>query len=135
MVQRTVLKVDISCQKCKQKLLKAVSTLHGIDKIETDEAKGTLTVTGNADPYEIVLRTRKATGKCAEVVTIGPPPAPPKQDGQKKPEEKKPEAKKQDNKDEKKPFFHDPHTCPECQRIVIVPVGPYNQPTASCSVM
>jgi hypothetical protein len=29
MVQRTVLKVDISCQKCKTKVLKAVSTLEG----------------------------------------------------------------------------------------------------------
>ena len=29
MVQRTVLKVDLSCSKCKKKLLKAVSALEG----------------------------------------------------------------------------------------------------------
>jgi hypothetical protein len=29
MVQKTVLKVDISCQKCKTKVLKAVSALEG----------------------------------------------------------------------------------------------------------
>lgn len=61
----------------------------GVDKIETDAGKGTLTVTGNADPYEIIVRTRKA-GKFAEVVSVGPPPAPPKQGGPKKPDDKKP---------------------------------------------
>jgi len=77
MVQRTVLKVDISCLKCKKKILKAVTGLEGVDQIEVDAAKGTLTVTGNADPYEIIVRCRKA-GKFAEVVSVGPPPAPPK---------------------------------------------------------
>lgn len=60
-----------------------------MEKIEIDEAKGTLSVTGDADPYEVIVRSRKA-GKFAEVISIGPPPAPPKQDGPKKPEEKKP---------------------------------------------
>ncbi|KAG2696197.1 hypothetical protein I3760_07G047400 [Carya illinoinensis] len=100
MVQKTVLKVSINCLKCKQQLLKAVSALQGVDKVEVDEVKGTLTVTGDADPYDIIVRTRK-TVKFAEVVSIGPPPAPPKQDGQKKPadeeeacrtEEARPEA-------------------------------------------
>ncbi|KAG5241181.1 heavy-metal-associated domain-containing family protein [Salix suchowensis] len=80
MVQRTVLKADISCQKCKKKFLKAVSSLEGVDTIEVDQGKGTLTVTGDADPYDIILRSRK-TGKHVEVVSIGPPPAPPKTAG------------------------------------------------------
>ncbi|KAJ8567551.1 hypothetical protein K7X08_019759 [Anisodus acutangulus] len=92
MVQKTVLKVDVSCDKCKKKILKAVSGLPGVEKIEIDEAKGTLTVMGDADPYEVIVRSRKA-GKFAEVVSIGPPPAPPKPDGQKKPDEMKPEQK------------------------------------------
>ncbi|KAF9682259.1 hypothetical protein SADUNF_Sadunf05G0090300 [Salix dunnii] len=129
MTQRTVLKVDISCQKCKKKLLKAVSALEGVDKIEADQAKGTLTVTGNADPYEIIIRTRKA-GKHAEVVSIGPPPAPPKQDGQKKTQEKKPEVKTQ---------IHDPHTCPQCRQMYLmslpVSMPRYDEPSQSCSVM
>ncbi|CAM8956985.1 unnamed protein product [Rhodiola kirilowii] len=54
-VQKTVLKVDISCDKCKKKILKAITGLQGVDKIEIDEAKGTITVTGNADPYEIIV--------------------------------------------------------------------------------
>ncbi|KAJ6997142.1 heavy metal-associated isoprenylated plant protein 43-like [Populus alba x Populus x berolinensis] len=139
MAQRTVLKVDISCEKCKKKLLKAVSTLEGVDKIEADQAKGTLTVTGNADPYEIIMRTRK-TGKHADVVSIGPPPAPPKQDGQKKPEEKKPDEKKP----EEKAQIHDPHTCYphtcyQCRQIYLMPMpmsmAPYDEPNPSCSIM
>ncbi|KAI3450981.1 hypothetical protein Pfo_007646 [Paulownia fortunei] len=83
MVQKTVLKVEISCHKCKTKLLKAVSGLQGVDKVEVDGEKGTLSVTGDADPYEIIVKVRKA-GKFADVVSVGPPPAPQKQDAQKK---------------------------------------------------
>ncbi|KAK6924402.1 hypothetical protein RJ641_010602 [Dillenia turbinata] len=39
MVQ-TVLKVDVSCLKCKKQLLKSISQLIGVDKIEVDAAKG-----------------------------------------------------------------------------------------------
>ncbi|KAL9680617.1 hypothetical protein QQ045_018500 [Rhodiola kirilowii] len=92
-VQKTVLKVDISCDKCKKKILKAITGLQGVDKIEIDAAKGTITVTGNADPYEIIVQERKA-GRFAEVVTIGPPPAPEK--------DVKKDEKKDDKKDHKK---------------------------------
>ena len=49
-----------------------------------------MTVTGSADPYEIIVHARKV-GKYAEVLSIGPPPGPPKD---KKPDEKKPAEKK-----------------------------------------
>ncbi|KAM1529232.1 hypothetical protein ACFX1Z_018463 [Malus domestica] len=130
MVQRTVLKVDTSCLKCKKKLLKAVSGLQGVDKVEVDATKGTLTVTGNCDPYEIIIRTRKA-GKFAEVVSIGPPPAPPKP-AEKKPEVKKPEIKKPDQKVE---HFHMPHNCEVCQRLAIVRLEPSYDHNPSCSIM
>ncbi|XP_062143537.1 heavy metal-associated isoprenylated plant protein 43-like [Alnus glutinosa] len=132
MVQRTVLKVDISCLKCKKKLLKAVSALQGVDKVETDAAMGTLTVTGDADPYEIIVRTRKA-GKFAEVVSIGPPPAPPKKD-EKKPEEKKPDPKKPDQMTEVYiPYM--PYNCHVCEQVAMVPVGLWDEPTPSCSIL
>lgn len=148
---KTVLKLDIACQKCKTKVLKAVTAIEGIffffffsdiklvgirfhilielqalflilfwicklilvlgvDKVETDEVKGTLAVTGTADPFDIVKRTRKAiacAGKVVDVVTIGPPP---------KPEEKKPDDKKPDNKkpDDKKPDDKKPDPPPVC---------------------
>ncbi|XP_059645329.1 heavy metal-associated isoprenylated plant protein 43-like [Cornus florida] len=131
MVQRTVLKVDISCQKCKKKLLKAVTGLEGVDKVEVDEAKGTLTVTGDADPYEIIVRTRKA-GKHAEVVSIGPPPAPPKQDA-KKPEEKKPDDKKPDQKAQAEIQY--PYNWPMYQPMPIIQVVRSEEPNPSCSIM
>ncbi|KAK2998871.1 hypothetical protein RJ639_022881 [Escallonia herrerae] len=142
MVLKTVLKVDITCEKCKKKLLKAVSGLQGVDKIEIDRTKGTLTVTGEADPYEIIVRTKKA-GKFVEVVSIGPPPAPPK-----KPDEKKPDEKKADEKkppEQKKPdqiaqaHIHMPnYYCPVCDQMPMpVPVymARWEEPTPSCTIM
>lgn len=101
----------------------------GVDKVETDVEKGTLTVTGDADPYEIIVRTRKA-GKFAEVVSIGPPPAPPK----KEPDEKKPDPKKPDEKTQAHiPYM--PHNCLVCERVAMVPVGQWDEPTPSCSIL
>ncbi|XP_030974686.1 heavy metal-associated isoprenylated plant protein 43-like [Quercus lobata] len=133
MVQRTVLKVDIACQKCKKKLLKAVSSLQGVDKVEVDEGKGTLTVTGSADPYEIIVRARK-TGKFAQVVSIGPPPAPPKKD-EKKPDEKKPDEKKPDEKkpDPQPQVFYVPHHC-VCERVGVVHIDQWQEPNPSCTI-
>ncbi|KAK9285066.1 hypothetical protein L1049_024251 [Liquidambar formosana] len=131
MVQRTVLKVDISCQKCKKKLLKAVSGLEGVEKVEVDVAKGTLTVTGDADPYEVIVRTRKA-GKFAEVVSVGPPPAPPKKDGKEKADEKKGDEKKPEPKAEiPMPCY----TYPICEPVGFVRVDRWDEPNASCSIM
>ncbi|KAF6144238.1 hypothetical protein GIB67_004911 [Kingdonia uniflora] len=131
MVQKTVLKVDLSCKKCKKKLLKAVSGLEGVDKIELDAAKSTLTVTGTTDPYKIVVRSRRIN-KLAEIVTIGPPPPPPKPDAQKKPDDKKPEEKKP----EQKPQVNMYHTCRMCEGSVFrVPYYHWEEPNMSCSIL
>ncbi|XP_076897820.1 heavy metal-associated isoprenylated plant protein 43-like [Bidens hawaiensis] len=140
MVQRTVLKVQLSGEKSKKKILTAVSGLQGVDHIEIDVAKGTLTVTGDADPYEIIIRVKK-TGKFVEVLTVGPPPAPPKKPEEKKPPEKKPEEKKPPEKkpeekkppekkpEEKKPDpnahiqpynIHNPQDCVICQQMAML---------------
>ncbi|KAI3415110.1 HMA domain-containing protein [Psidium guajava] len=126
MVKKTVLKVSIPCQKCKKKLLKAVSALHGVDKIEVDSSKGTLTVTGDVDPYDVVRRARKA-GKYAEVMSIGPPPPLPKLDGRKKTEEKKPDVKAAQ--------IHTPFDCPICQQMAVVHMPRWEEPNPSCSIM
>lgn len=100
----------------------------GVDKIEIDAAKGTLTVTGDADPVEIITRTRR-TGKTAEVVSVGPPPPPPKPDAagdQKKAEEKKTEKKAQQE-------VQEPRACHVCEQMG-VHIGPYDT-HASCSIM
>ncbi|XP_060191970.1 heavy metal-associated isoprenylated plant protein 43-like [Lycium barbarum] len=134
MVQKTVLKVDVSCDKCKKKILKAVSGLPGVEKIEIDDAKGTLSVTGDADPYEVIVRSRKA-GKFAEVISIGPLPAPPKPDGQKKPDQKpKPQPEPQ-------PMAHMyghimPPVCACCQRSPhVVHMTHREEPTPQCSIL
>ncbi|XP_009791039.1 heavy metal-associated isoprenylated plant protein 2-like [Nicotiana tabacum] len=136
MVQKTVLKVDVSCDKCKKKILKAVSGLPGVEKIEIDGTKGTLSVTGDADPYEVIVRSRKA-GKFAEVVSIGPPPAPPKPDGQKMPEEKKPEQKpKPQAQMYAPPPPIMPPVCAVCQGITpVVHVTRREEPNPQCSIL
>ncbi|XP_055804499.1 heavy metal-associated isoprenylated plant protein 43-like [Solanum dulcamara] len=139
MVQKTVLKVDVSCDKCKKKILKAVSSLPGVEKIEIDGAKGTLSVTGNADPYEVIVRSRKA-GKFAEVISIGPPPAPPKPDGPKKPEVKKPEQQGPKPQPEAQmygpPFPLIPQVYSCCQSLPHgVHVTRREEPTPQCSIL
>ncbi|KAE8010527.1 hypothetical protein FH972_006894 [Carpinus fangiana] len=102
----------------------------GVDKVEADAAKGTLTVTGDADPYEIIVHIRKA-GKCAEVVSIGPPPAPPK-----KPDEKEPDKKKPDHPKIKVQIPCMPHNCLfVCEPVAMVPVGLWDEPNPPCSIM
>lgn len=102
--------------------------ISGVDKIEVDAGKGTLTVTGNADPYEIIVGTRKVA-KFVEVESIGPPPAPPTKDSQKKQDDKKPDQKTQ---------IHNPHTCPcpLCNPMTtVVHVDHYPQSPVSCSIL
>jgi hypothetical protein len=99
----------------------------GVDKVEVDAVKGTLTVIGDADPYEIIVRTRKA-GKFAEVVSIGPPPAPPK-----KPDEE-PDKKKLGPKIEvQNPYM--PQNCLVCERVAMVPVSRWDEPNPPCSIL
>uniref|UniRef100_M1DHS6 Metal ion binding protein n=1 Tax=Solanum tuberosum TaxID=4113 RepID=M1DHS6_SOLTU len=112
--------------------------IEGVEKIEIDGAKGTLSVTGNADPYEVIVRSRKA-GKFAEVISIGPPPAPPKPDGPKKPEQKgsKPEPDPQTMAHmfgPPPPLM--PSVCPCCQRSPhVVHVTRREEPTPQCSIL
>ena len=113
----------------------------GVDKIEVDAPKGTVSVTGNTDPYKIIVSARKAAGRHTDVVSVGPPPPPPKPaDAQKKAEEQKKKAeeeKKKKKAEEANPMFHDPHTCRECQRLVVVQLDRYSryEPNPSCSIM
>nr|XP_043633469.1 heavy metal-associated isoprenylated plant protein 2-like [Erigeron canadensis] len=132
MVQKTVLKVKLSCQKCKKRILTSITGLQGIDKIEIDPAKETLTVTGDADPYCVIIQARKII-KCIEVVTIGPPPS------VKNPEEKKPDTKKPS--EDKKPdivfvpsCIPMPKTCVACPQVAVVHMKEDPCYTA-CSIM
>uniref|UniRef100_A0ACD5UFA0 Uncharacterized protein n=1 Tax=Avena sativa TaxID=4498 RepID=A0ACD5UFA0_AVESA len=103
MSKRTVLRVDTSCGKCKRKVLLAVSSLQGVDKIEIDSEKGTMTVTGGVDPVEVVEATRRKTGKRADIVTIGLPPS--TTSSNTKPEEKKNKPEQQSQQWEEKRYM------------------------------
>ena len=47
----------------------------GINQVTADAEKGTLTVIGVVDPVMVVQALSKA-GKCAQIVTVGPPKPP-----------------------------------------------------------
>ncbi|KAL6993525.1 hypothetical protein U1Q18_011638, partial [Sarracenia purpurea var. burkii] len=111
-----------------------------VDKIEIDEAKETLTVTGDADPYDIIVNTRKAV-QFAEVVSVGPPPKPEK-DGQKKADEKKAIEKKADEKkpdkkaqDPAQAHTYNPYYWPAYERIPVVQIVRCDEPNPSCSIL
>lgn len=107
----------------------------GVDKIEVDAAKGTVSVTGNADPYKIIVSARKAAGKHADVVSVGPPEAQKKQ-GDKKAEDQKKKADDKKKKADDQALVHDHRACWECQRAVFVQLDHgYNEPSPLCSIM
>lgn len=101
--------------------------------MEVDGGKGILSVTGDADPYEIIVRTRKAA-KFVEVVSVGPPPAPQKQEVPKKPDEKKAEVKKSDQSPAQIQF---PLHYPVYEGIRAVPMTRWEEPppNSQCSIL
>ncbi|EEF40292.1 metal ion binding protein, putative [Ricinus communis] len=66
-MQKIVFGVDTNCHKCKTEVLKTVTRLE-----EIDSEKGTLTVIGEVDPFQVVKRLKRA-GKIAEIISVGPP--------------------------------------------------------------
>lgn len=95
---KVVLKLEYLDEKVKQKVMKKVSVVEGVDSLSIDTKDKKLTVTGNVDPVELVSKLKKLCH--TEILFVGPAKEPEK----KKDEPKKEDAKKTDDKkgDDKK---------------------------------
>ncbi|PIN27204.1 Copper chaperone [Handroanthus impetiginosus] len=90
-MKKVVLKVDFADDKIKQKVMKMVFSLQGLESISFDQKDKMLTVTGHMNPEDLVAKVEKVCS--TDIVSVGPAKEPKKEEPKKK-ETKNDEKKK-----------------------------------------
>ncbi|KAI9085203.1 hypothetical protein K1719_032836 [Acacia pycnantha] len=58
-MKKIVLKVELQCERTKQKVMKTTSGISGVESVNVDMKDMKLTVTGKIDPVKVVGKLRK----------------------------------------------------------------------------
>ncbi|KAL6845286.1 hypothetical protein ACP4OV_024781 [Aristida adscensionis] len=135
---KIVLKVAITCKKCKTCVLSISSKIKGIKSLTYDEEKSTLTVVGEVDVVQVVEALRKKKHP-AEVVSVVDEKKEAEEKKKKEEEEKKKkkeeEEKKKKAEEEKKKLCAELCSCPKCCYIPPCPPKPCPPPYQPCYVV
>ncbi|KAF3328203.1 heavy metal-associated protein [Carex littledalei] len=91
-----VLKTDLHCEGCAMKIKKAIKSLEGVEKVSTDRSTNKISVTGNADPWEIKEKLEAKIKKKVELIS---PAGPKKEKAKEKEKEKDKDKEKEKGKD------------------------------------
>eukprot|EP01018_Ginkgo_biloba_P028644 Gb_34631 [translate_table: standard] len=69
-MKKTVFKLEIHCEKCKKKAMKATAGIEGVDSVSIDAKEKKITVIGGADPVRLTQKLRKLGS--TELLSVGP---------------------------------------------------------------